>query len=140
MREILLTISKWLGGFAIARRITSGGLRILCYHGISIKDEHLFRPLLFITPDMFRARLDWLTKSRYPVIRLGEAIERLAAGTLPLNATVITLDDGWYSNLIAAEELRRRGLPATFYISSYYVKKQEPIFNLFVSYAIWRSG
>lgn len=140
MRMIFLRLCKWLGGFAVARRITSGGLRILCYHGISIEDEHLFRPSLFVTPDLLRRRLEWLTKSRYPVLRLGDAIERLAAGTLPPNATVITFDDGWYSNLIAAKELRRRRLPATFYIASYYVKKQEPIFNLFVAYAIWRSG
>jgi len=115
-------------------------LRILCYHGISIKDEHLFRPSMFITPDLFRQRIDFLRKSRYPVLRLDHAIELLAAGTLPPNATVITFDDGWYSNLIAASELRRYGLPATFYVASYYVKKQEPLFNLFVAYAIWQSG
>lgn len=140
MRTIFLILCKWLGAFAIARRITSGGLRILCYHGISIEDEHLFRPSLFVTPDLFRQRLEWLRKSGFPVLGLDDAVERLAAGNLPPNATVITFDDGWHSNLIAAKNLRQYRLPATFYVSSYYVKNQEPIFNLFVAYAIWRSG
>jgi len=139
LRILFLTLSKWLGGFIIARHITSHGLRILCYHGVSIEDEHLFRPSLFITREIFQERMRWLRRSRFPILHLAEAVERLRSGSLPPYATVITFDDGWYSSLIAANELSRHRLPATFYISSYYVKKQEPIFNLFVAYALWRA-
>lgn len=140
LRIVLLTVCKWLGGFAAARLLTARGLRILCYHGVSTKDEHLFRPPLFITPEAFRDRIKWLKRANYPVLTIADAVDRLEAGILPRFATVITFDDGWYSSLIAASELKSHSLRATFYITSYYVLKQEPIFNLFVAYAIWRTG
>lgn len=39
-----LRTMKALGLFALSRRLTKHKLRILCYHGISVADEHLFRP------------------------------------------------------------------------------------------------
>src|SRR5438045_3824792 len=121
LRISLLTTCKWLGAFAAARLLTARGLRVLCYHGVSTKDEHFFRPPLFITPQAFRNRIKWLKREGYPVLTIAEAINRFEAGKLPRFATVITFDDGWHSSLIAVDELRRHHLRATFYITSYYV-------------------
>ncbi|MFN8108271.1 MAG: polysaccharide deacetylase family protein [Thermoleophilia bacterium] len=65
----------------------------------------------------FRDQLDWLT-ARANVVRLEESLQALAAGErLPARAVAITFDDGYRDNLdLAADELRRRRLPATFYL------------------------
>jgi hypothetical protein len=88
-------VCKWAGLFALARRLTPGGLRILCYHGFAVDDESEFRPGLFIRVETFRRRLAHLAAHRYPILSLDEAIDRLTRGTLPPNAVVITVDDGF---------------------------------------------
>jgi peptidoglycan/xylan/chitin deacetylase (PgdA/CDA1 family) len=134
----LLYAVKFLGGFALARLLTRRGLRILCWHGFSRADEHLFAPQLFITLPTFRRRVAWLKKSGLPILALDEAVCRLSAGTLPAGATVLTLDDGWASWSDAEELLR--GLPVTGYVMTCYVDRSEPIFNLLARYAYYHSG
>ncbi len=135
-KYIVLWMSKWLGLFAISRLLTRKGLRILCYHGIWMGEKH-FSDFLFMSPGKFRQRIAWLKQSPYPVIPLGEAIERLKQGTLPPCATVITIDDGWYGTFAhMIPTLTEHGLPATLYVSSYYVEKQFPVFNVALQYVL----
>ena len=77
-------------------------LLILCYHGISRLDEHLWRPNLYMLPEVFEERLKILQRGRYEVLALGEALERLGTGDLPPRSVVITFDDGGYHFLLAA--------------------------------------
>lgn len=65
----------------------------------------------------FRAQMDWLSR-RMNVVVLGDALRRLERGEpLPPRAVAITFDDGYRDNLdVAAAELGRRSLPATFFI------------------------
>src|SRR5579864_7365500 len=69
-------------------------LLILCYHGTSLEDEHLWRPGLYIQPHKLEQRLELLKKGGYSVLFLDEALQRLRAGTLPERSVVITFDDG----------------------------------------------
>src|SRR5438128_2260813 len=94
LKTALYTLSRQLGLFHLARHATRNQLRILCYHGSSLRDESRFRPELFIEPATFDARLRFLREHGFPVLPLAEALERLEEGTLPAGATVITLDDG----------------------------------------------
>ncbi|MBI2381174.1 MAG: polysaccharide deacetylase family protein [Gammaproteobacteria bacterium] len=141
LKLAFLALSRALGLFALARRLTANQLRILCYHGfVRLGDESRFRPPLFMRRATFAARLEHLRRQAYPVLDIDEALERLAAGILPPRATVITLDDGFHSVLSEAwPELERRGLPATLYVTTYYVRKQLPVFRLVLQYLIWRS-
>ncbi len=77
-----LYFSRLLGLFYLSRYVTRRALRILCYHGFSLADEHLFRPSLFITPETFARRLEFLQKHLFPVISLETAVARLATGDL----------------------------------------------------------
>jgi peptidoglycan/xylan/chitin deacetylase (PgdA/CDA1 family) len=139
-KRIAYRISKWLGLFALARRYTAAELRILCYHGLSIRDEHLYMPGLFMRPKTVRSRLAMLQGNGYPVLLLSEAIERLSAGTLPPCSVVITYDDGFYGNYVCGlplfEEFR---VPSTIYVTSYYVVNQNPIFRHVVQYMFWKT-
>lgn len=138
LRLVLLHGAKALGLFALARLITRDRLRILAYHGGSLLDEHEFRPGLFMTGATFEARMRFLVARQYPVLTLDEALARLAAGTLPANATVITIDDGWYGTYrLMVPVLEALGLPATLYVATYYLEKQTQVFNVAVAYVLW---
>ncbi len=116
-------------------------LLILCWHGISIDDEHLWNPTLFVSPRLFRERLQALEKGRYNVLSLNEAIERWEANDLPPRSVVITFDDGFYDFAVhAAPILADFGFPATVYLTTYYVDHPLPIFNLAVQYMLWKTG
>lgn len=136
----LYRVCRALGLFAASRRLTGGQLRILCYHGVSFDDEHLYAPGLFMRPETIRARFDTLRRQGYPVLPLGEACRRLKEGTLPRAAVVITYDDGFHGNYAFHGRLHEEtGLPATLYVTTYYVVKGTPIFRHAVRYMFWKS-
>jgi peptidoglycan/xylan/chitin deacetylase (PgdA/CDA1 family) len=140
LKLLVLWLSRALGLFELARMRTRNGLRILCYHGFTLRDESDFRPGLFIREETFRRRMEYLSRRKYPVLTLDDAHRRLSAGTLPAAAVVITIDDGFYSVArIACPILKSLSLPSTLYVTSYYLGKPEPVFRLAVQYLFWRS-
>lgn len=113
---------------------------ILCYHGFQYSDEARFRPIMFMDRQRFAQRLDLITRSKYPVLPLSEGLRHLKNGTLPANAIVITIDDGFYSTLdLAAPILHEHGFPATLYVTSYHVSKGTPVFMLVIPYLFWKA-
>ncbi len=140
LKLLLYRTCKAAGLFAAARVLTRPGLRIFCYHGFSLQDEHDFRPGLFIRPDTFERRMRYLSEHGYPVMTLQHAVAGLEAGALPANATVLTIDDGFYDVLkIAAPILERHGHRATLYVTSYYAGKETPVFRLAIQYMFWKT-
>lgn len=141
VKRVFYRLCKWIGLFRLARRLTRGKLRIICYHGFSIADERLFLPRTFIAPDTFRRRMELLSKSGFEVLALEDALDRLYRGDLPPLAAVITIDDGFYSMYrLAYPILKDHSFPATVYITTYYAKKGSPIFGLAVDYLFWKTS
>lgn len=127
--------------FALTRRATRRSLRILGYHGLWTSPGQPYGECLFMPVEQFAARMRWLAASRYPVLPLDAAIDGIHAGTLPDNAVVITIDDGWRSTAThMAPILHELHLPATLYASTYYVEHQEIVVNVAVNFAIDRAG
>jgi len=140
-RALFLKASKALGLFRLARRITPCGLRIVCYHSVALENEHIFLPKMFVSPRTFEKRLTFLADRGFPVLPLGEAVGRLRQGTLPPGATTITFDDALYGTYRHAWPLLRRfSVPATVYVTTYYVAKRAPVFGLLVEYLFWKTG
>lgn len=126
--------------FGVARRATRRSLRILGYHGLWTSTGQPYGECLFMPVEQFVARMHWLAQSRYPVLPLDEAVDRLQAGTLPDHAVVITIDDGWASTAThMAPILHELGLPATLYVSTWYVEHQAIVVNVAVNFAIDRA-
>lgn len=114
-------------------------LLILCYHLVSMQDEHEWRPTLYMTQDALRERFRLIHDSGTFVLPLGEALQRLYAGTLPAKSIAITFDDGGHDFYpLAYPVVREFGFPVTVYQSTYYCDLQKPIFNLACSYMLWK--
>jgi len=115
-------------------------LLILCYHSISIDDEHEWSGTYSMAPAVLEARLRMLRDGRYNVLPLGEAVRRLYEGTLPPRSVALTFDDGMFDfHARAWPLLQRFGFPATVYLTTYYSDYGKPIFGLLCSYVLWRA-
>lgn len=138
-RHLALTLAKACGLFALARRLTRHGLRILCYHGIALDDEQVFQPILFMHEDTFRRRMEYLVAQGYPVLPLQRALELLQSGHLPAGAVAITFDDGWVgTGSKAAPILSALGLPSTLYVATRYVEEEAPVTDVTLRYLLWK--
>lgn len=140
MKIYFLLLLKYLGIFFLCKTLNAQKLRILCYHGISLADEHEFSPGLFIPSDKFRRHMEMLNDGGYSVLPLDYVPDFLEEAQATQHGTVITIDDGWYGTYkFAVPILSELGLPATIYLTTYYAEKELPVFNVLVNYLFWRT-
>lgn len=125
--------------FAAESRWRRQRLLILCYHGVSRTDEHLWRPTLYMPPQVLEERFQILERNKYNVVPLGLGLQQLQEGNLPHRSVAITFDDGGYDFYEQAFPLLKRfEFPATVYQTTYYSDHQWPVFNLICSYMLWK--
>src|SRR6266513_2629664 len=137
LKRAFFRASLLLGLFRLSRHLARRKLIILCYHGFRMSDEGEFRPKLFMSRETFARRLALIRSRGIAVLPLDDALQRLYAGTLPDSAIAITIDDGFHS--VASEILKKRGFPATLYLTTYYALKGTPIFRLVIQYMFWKT-
>lgn len=112
---------------------------ILCYHGISLDDEHRWSGL-YMPPNALRHRLESVKRSGCTVLGLDEAVTRLYEGSLPPRAVAITFDDGFYDFYAAAWPiLKEYNWPVTLYLTTYYSHYNVPVFDPMCSYLLWKA-
>jgi peptidoglycan/xylan/chitin deacetylase (PgdA/CDA1 family) len=142
VRDAALQGIRLTGGLdAVSRsRWRSRRLLILCYHGFAQRDEHLWDSSLYVTRSHLESRLEFLAAEGYVVLPLKEGLARLSAGTLPSRSVAITVDDGTYDFYrVAYPVLRRRGVPVTVFVSTYYVVDRRPVFDGACHYLLWKA-
>ena len=76
LKIAVLHCLRLAGVFALCRRLTRSKLRILCYHGFAIGDQHEYNPMLYMKPRTFEARLKALQRLGYPVVSLQRSSQR----------------------------------------------------------------
>jgi peptidoglycan/xylan/chitin deacetylase (PgdA/CDA1 family) len=136
---LVLADSLGLNAIFLRSRWRRERLLILCYHGISLDDEHQWDPSLYMPPALLRARLQELRDRGCTVLPLAEALTRMDQGTLPAAAVAITFDDGDYDFYKAAwPVLREFACPATVYLTTYYSEYNRPVFDPMSSYLLWK--
>jgi peptidoglycan/xylan/chitin deacetylase (PgdA/CDA1 family) len=107
------------GGSMLAPGGARGSLLVLIYHRVLPAPD----PMLSGEPDVaaFTSQMDVIRDTCH-VLPLAEAVERLAAGSLPPRAACITFDDGYANNCtLAAPVLHARGMPATVFVASGFI-------------------
>lgn len=130
LKQALLRVSRATGMVALARRLTRTGFNIIGFHGVSLEDEHVRFPTLFISAQTFERRLQFLAR-RYRIISLDEALAQHASGRIRPNQVVLTFDDGFYNFLgRAVPLLKKYDAPATVYVVSNDIETSDPMFNL----------
>jgi peptidoglycan/xylan/chitin deacetylase (PgdA/CDA1 family) len=140
LEQAALHLVRAAGGFRLSLYLTRNRLRILCYHGFSVDNQHEISPQMFMRAAVFERRMRTLKRRRIPVISLDEAVRRLVSGDIRNAETVITLDDGWKSNLtIAAPILKRYGYPACVYVTTEHLTAGADVFNVTLCHLIRRS-
>jgi peptidoglycan/xylan/chitin deacetylase (PgdA/CDA1 family) len=153
MGETLRKAARHIRQFAFAGLRAVGGFKaiaasawrrrrllILCYHGVSLQDEHEWNESLFVTPAFLKRRFEILRDGGYAVLPLGESVRSLRRGTLPPRSVVLTFDDGFHDFFAAAVPLLEEfGYPATNYMSSYYCVHQRPLPLVTLRYLLWRA-
>src|SRR3954471_22733974 len=99
---------------------TQSQLRILTYHGICRDDQvgHPWIPQYFVTETQFQRQMECLRKNAN-VVKLSDAVDALAAGSLPSRSVAITFDDGYANNLkLGVPVLKKYGFPATIFLAT----------------------
>ncbi len=141
IKRLVLTASRRAGVNTLVASTAwrDARLVILCYHGVSLDDEHVAWPDLYLPPDLFRRRLEHLRARRCNILPLGDALERLRAGSLPPRSVAITFDDGTQDFARRAVPLLQEfDVPATVYVATYYSGRGQPIFDTALRYVLWR--
>lgn len=114
-------------------------LLILAYHGVSLLDEHEWNNTQYMPSTVLRMRLQQLKDSRCAVLPLDEAVTRLYAGDLPDRAVAITFDDGTADFKSQAFPLIKEfEMPVTLYLTTFYSRYNRPVFDLMISYLLWK--
>lgn len=105
------------------RRSAGHGPIILMYHSIQPGDRvPAWR--WAVSLKRFRAQLDWLAEAGYATPTVTELLREPAR--FGARTAVITFDDGYGDNLAAWEELVRRGMKATWYVTTGYLGSTHP--------------
>jgi peptidoglycan/xylan/chitin deacetylase (PgdA/CDA1 family) len=116
-------------------------LLILGYHGVSLDDEHIWDGGIYMSAELFRRRLTLLGQDQCVVLPLAEALRRLDSGTLPPRAVSIVFDDGFHDFATrAAPILAEFDYRATVFVSSYYAQFNRPVFDIMLSYLLWKGA
>ncbi len=139
LREVIYSLLVMTG---IARMFSywhRDKLVILCFHSLSIKDEHQFWPGVFISKDKLSEVLEYLDRSQFNVVSLDDA-ERHLRGEIQLKyPVVITVDDGWRSSITELlPAFQAYQFPATVYVATYYCDHQLPVVNVLLQYWLWQ--
>lgn len=109
---------RLLEGMKRTRRYLAGPGLIFLYHRIADADSDPWQ--LAVTPKHFEEHLQVLTRN-WRVARLGDLAAGVKSGRLPRRRIVVTFDDGYADNLIAAKPLLEKyDVPATVFIATGY--------------------
>jgi peptidoglycan/xylan/chitin deacetylase (PgdA/CDA1 family) len=124
-KSAALGASRAFGINRVSRRLMQGKLLALCYHGV-VAERHAdrFRYENTVSVAEFREQIEFVCR-HYQVIRAADLIASRAEGKpLPPRAALITFDDGYRNNLLAAEVLRQLGAPGVFHVTTNYIGAQ----------------
>lgn len=120
----MVDVRRWAKQAAVAAdRVVAppAGVVVLIYHRVGGGSDSA----VDLDPEVFDRQLGILTE-RFSVLRLGDALDRLAVGE-DVSGVVVTFDDGTADFVdVALPLLQRHQVPATLYVATQFVEEQVP--------------
>ncbi len=110
-----LVLFLFSGIAAYAAPADNFGATVLCYHIVESPQD----PRMEVSRETFRQQMRYLAMTGYNVIPLRSLYEYVTGkrASLPRNAVVVTIDDGWRSTYTEVfPEMKRYGFPFTVFI------------------------
>lgn len=96
---------------------------VLMYHRVIQTETDPWQ--LAVSPDNFESQINAITKS-YTVLPVSHLLQQLNQGAIKHKTVYITFDDAYYDNYLFAKPiLEKYSCPATFFIPTYFIGKQE---------------
>lgn len=141
-KKSVLALSKMFGLFRLvgSSRWRQQHLLVLCYHSISMDDEHEWDPRMYMDPKLFESRMRALATHGASVLPFASALEMLRNGSLPPRSIAITFDDGtadFHARVLPILEKYR--FPALVYLTTYFTAHQVPVYHLICPYMLWKA-
>lgn len=139
MRTLLWTLLHYGGFHRLLRLRTRRTLTIVLYHGVGSTGGvgiYNYRGKI-VSPETFARHLAYYA-AHYTVLPLDEAVSRLMRGEpMPPYPLAITFDDGYRNNYTHAFPLlKSRNMPATVFLTTDFVDRNEPLWVDRLEYAI----
>jgi peptidoglycan/xylan/chitin deacetylase (PgdA/CDA1 family) len=125
------------GGNNVLRKLLPWrrSLTVFSFHAV-VPDPLPVVDFCFTPLQTFCRQLEAIT-SNYRIVTVAEAIEAIAAGTLPERAAAITFDDGYRNTWdVALPELRRKGVPACVFACTGPILGGNPLWSAKLHHAI----
>jgi len=111
---------------------------ILMYHGVT-RENNSVQESKHVNCTIFKEQLNLLKKC-YQFIDLASLPDPLVSNKLDRPLIAVTFDDGFRNNYdVAAEILLELGIPATFFVSTWYIGRQRWIWTDLLEYAVMNS-
>jgi peptidoglycan/xylan/chitin deacetylase (PgdA/CDA1 family) len=116
LKQIVKVAAFRFGAFSLLQRLRNRGcLTVLMFHRVLPQNEAArlgADPLYTLTPSLFEVVLDFVKRHYTPVDIESVLAARAGKKPLPLDAALITFDDGWHDNYEhALPILARAGIP-----------------------------
>lgn len=120
--------------FPYFSRRSQPNFQILTYHRFVAANDPFFAGM---PVEVFDRQIRFLSRY-YQVVDLGQLMRRLdEGGEIPPNVVALTFDDGYRDNYeLAYPVLQRYGVPATIFLATGFVNRQELLWNDKVRYAL----
>jgi peptidoglycan/xylan/chitin deacetylase (PgdA/CDA1 family)/protein-tyrosine-phosphatase len=120
LRRTTSALDAILDTFLAERREPTQPLRIFMFH--AVVPEPLEVPnYCFLEEGLFKQQLDMIERY-FRILPLSQAVREMQLGSLTEPTAVITFDDGFHNNYtVAYPELKRRGIPASIFVSTGFI-------------------
>lgn len=141
MKLLMYFISRSLGLFSLALRLTHKYPRILCYHAGVVHDECGYNGLLFVSKSVFLKRITWLENNGFKFVSFDRLFDSRINAHSGKPLIVLTFDDGWFSTgseLLPILEMKQ--IPSVLYLSTKQFRDGYPIIAVALGYLLWMSS
>lgn len=118
-----------MGAPVMGRLLAGRAVTVLCYHRV-VEDvgSGMFPELRSATPEGFEQQLDLIGDSHEFIDEATLIAWSTGSGSLPDRPALLTFDDGYLDNYeIVYPILRRRGIPATFFLATEHIDNLTPL-------------